>query len=216
MTKTKATTTSTSIQRLEVSFPGYVSEEMKKEYGDDFAFNLSGTLRMPSTLTSPSPETTSHTSNKKALYPAAIIIHGSGPIDRNGNAIMPFPLPSMKLNTHDQLADYLVKTNNNMVVLCYDKRGVGKSISKQNKNKNLLYYDSGMMDLVHDVIHAYKYLIENHPTTNVDSKRIYLIGHSEGAILLPLIVETIQKEYTTTLERLLLFGRRRRLFQSLS
>ena len=189
---TKTTTSSTSIQQLEVSFPGYISEEMKKEYGDDYAFNLSGTLRMPST--SPSTTTTATSKPSSLLYPAAIVIHGSGPIDRDGNAIMPFPLPSMKLNTHNHLADYLVK-NNSMVVLCCDKRGVGKSTSKQSKNP--LYYDSGMMDLVYDVIHAYKYLIENHSHV-VDSQNIFLIGHSEGAILLPLIVETMQKEYSST------------------
>ena len=124
----------------------------------------------------------------ESLYPAVIIVHGSGPIDRNGNAIMAFPQPSMKLNTQNKLARVLVEETNNMAVLCYDKRGIGKSCCTNN-NKNL-YYQAGMTDLVQDVVQAYKYLIE-HP--RIDSNRIVLIGHSEGAILLPLIVETIQK-----------------------
>jgi acetyl esterase/lipase len=72
-----------------------------------------------------------------------------------------------------------------MAVLCYDKRGIGKSTSPCNKN---LYYEAGMRDLVQDAVQAYRYLVEHE---SVDSSNIFLVGHSEGAILLPLVAETI-------------------------
>ena len=183
---TTAKNNNSSIQELEVSFPGYIAPESLKEYGDDYSFNLSGTLRMPSIAATTSP---THDDDKKK-YPAAIIVHGSGPIDRDGNAITPFPLPNMALNTHNKIAEHLV-SENQMVVLCYDKRGINQSTTSQNKD---LYYDSGMYDLIYDVIQAYKYLVEKSKEYNIDIHSIYLIGHSEGAILLPLIAELLQNE----------------------
>ena len=215
---------SMKIQEIEVEFPGYIKSQETTTAGENengsgatltttttTTFNLSGTLRLPSS--SSSTTNSNKDDDETTKHPAAIIFHGSGPIDRDGNAIIGFPMPTMMMNTHSRLAEALVmspyvqedetkekegtsqetkESESGMAVLCYDKRGVGKSISTQNKD---LYYEAGMKDLVDDAVQAYKFLVE-HPL--VDSTKIVLIGHSEGAILLPLINEEIKKSSTTT------------------
>jgi len=73
-----------------------------------------------------------------------------------------------------------------IAVLSYDKRGVGKS-QPILKDKNY-FYKLGMMDLVADAVEAVKF-VANHP--RIDKNRIILLGHSEGAIILPLICREV-------------------------
>jgi len=120
------------------------------------------------------------------LLPAIVIVSGSGPVDRNGN----IPQMKLKLNTSSQIAKHLVDERpkgRTIAVLSYDKRGVGKSIKKDDKN---LFYRTGMMDIVLDAVEAVRYL-SAHP--RIDKSKIVLMGHSEGAIILPNICREVKK-----------------------
>lgn len=148
---------------MEVSFPA-----------SDGSFEISGTLHLPGGV-----EATDK-------VPAVLIVSGSGPIDRDGNAR---GLGGVKLNTQNKLADFFsTKNSSSFAVLRYDKRGVGKSLKKSDTN---LFYRAGMMDLVDDAVQAYE-LLATHP--RVDEQRIVILGHSEGAILLPLISRQITEQ----------------------
>jgi alpha-beta hydrolase superfamily lysophospholipase len=147
---------------MEVSFPSF-----------DETFSLFGTLALSST---------------EEPTPAILIIAGSGPIDRNGNVQgILGPIGAMNLNTSNRFAEFFNSTKRRPIaVLSYDKRGVGKSISASS-DKNL-YYRAGIADLVSDAVEGYRFLA-NHP--RIDKTTITLLGHSEGAILLPLICKHV-------------------------
>ena len=119
------------------------------------------------------------------LVPAIVVINGSGPIDRNGDV----PQMKLKLNTSNQFANHMVEERpkgRTIAVLSYDKRGVGKSTKKGDKN---LFYRTGMMDIVLDAVEAVRY-ISAHP--RIDKSKIVLMGHSEGAIVLPIICREVK------------------------
>uniref|UniRef100_A0A7S2A7D3 Serine aminopeptidase S33 domain-containing protein n=1 Tax=Trieres chinensis TaxID=1514140 RepID=A0A7S2A7D3_TRICV len=151
---------------MEVSFPS-----------SDRSFRIFGDLTLPKD----GGESTAH-----EPIPAILVIAGSGPLDRNGNVSE--LLLRMDFNTSNQIAEHMVSPSERPIaVLSYDKRGVGKSIKKGDKN---FYYRAGMMDLVSDAVEAIRFLA-GHP--RIDEKSIALLGHSEGAILLPLICEEARK-----------------------
>jgi uncharacterized protein len=95
-------------------------------------------------------------------FPAAVLIGGSGPNDRD-EAIAghrPFWV----------LADFL--TRKGMMVLRYDKRGCGRSAG--------VYEQAALRDFVQDAQAALSYLKSR---KEVDPQRLGLIGHSEGGML---------------------------------
>lgn len=152
---------------LEVSFPSA-----------DKSFRLFGNLYLPAQV-----------EKLEAKIPAIVIVAGSGPIDREGNAAG--FLTGAKLNTSNRFGEHMIKEGQQkqpVAVLSYDKRGVGKSVSKQEKH---LFYRAGMMDLVSDAVEAVRYL-QNHP--RIDPTRIVVMGHSEGAIVMPLICQKIAEK----------------------
>mmetsp|Transcript_15653 Transcript_15653/g.23119 ORF Transcript_15653/g.23119 Transcript_15653/m.23119 type:complete len:364 (+) Transcript_15653:147-1238(+) len=169
-----SSTTSTTATTIEISFPS-----------QDKSFNLYGDLTLPSTA------------SEKTPVPALLIVSGSGPIDRHGNVSGFFT--GITFNTHNQFAQQLLlffeqnNSNNNskrsVAVLAYDKRGVGKSQKEQDKD---LYYQAGVQDLVSDAVQAVKYLV-HHPS--IDEGSIFVVGHSEGAILMPLIFQQVQQQH---------------------
>lgn len=99
-------------------------------------------------------------------FPAAVLISGSGPHDRDESIAghKPFLV----------LADYL--TRQGLAVLRYDKRGVGKSTGVDG--------EATTEDLASDADAALAYLRSR---KEIDGKRIGLIGHSEGGMIAPLI-----------------------------
>jgi uncharacterized protein len=99
-------------------------------------------------------------------FPAAVLIAGSGPQDRDGTIANHKPLLV--------LADYL--TRNGFAVLRYDKRGIGQSTGSADT--------ATTMDLAGDVLCAVKYLKSR---KEIDPAKIGLIGHSEGAMIAPAI-----------------------------
>ena len=99
-------------------------------------------------------------------FPAALLIVGSGPHDRDEALANHRPFLV--------LADHL--TRKGIAVLRYDKRGIGKSRGSADKATTL--------DLAADAQAAIAYL----KTRNeIDPAKIALIGHSEGAMIAPLI-----------------------------
>lgn len=122
----------------------------------EVAFN-SGDVRLAGTLCLPSDE---------GVFPCVLMIHGSGPLDRNENARW-FPL-----NVFNTIAHYIA--DRGIASLRYDKRGCGKSGGS--------YWKSGFYDLIQDAKAAYDYLAKH---KCVKTEEIFLLGHSEGAYIAP-------------------------------
>lgn len=96
--------------------------------------------------------------------PAALLISGSGPIDRNSNA------KRLPINVMGQIATNLA--SNGITSLRYDKRGVGQS--------NGDYLSAGFNDNIDDARAALDAL---RARPEVDAGQVVVIGHSEGALI---------------------------------
>jgi pimeloyl-ACP methyl ester carboxylesterase len=112
---------------------------------------LSGTLCLP---------------GEQGSFPVVLMVHGSGPMDRDEN------MTAQKLNVFNALAHDLAARG--IASLRYDKRGCGKSSGD--------YYTAGHFDLVSDAMHWVDALKE---FDVCDSERIFILGHSEGCIIAP-------------------------------
>lgn len=125
----------------------YRQEEVVFQNGD---VTLAGTLTLPDT---------------GAPHPAAIMISGSGPQNRNEElfGFKPFLV----------IADHL--TRNGIAVLRYDDRGVGGSTGNVS--------ESTTENFAEDALAAVRMLQERQ---DIDDARIGLIGHSEGGVVAPL------------------------------
>ena len=112
---------------------------------------LAGTLTLPS---------------GQGPFPAAILIAGSGPHDRDENVAghRPFLV----------LADHL--TRKGIAVFRYDKRGIGKSTGN--------YDQATTEDFASDATAALDYLKSR---KEINATKIGLIGHSEGGLIAPMI-----------------------------
>lgn len=77
-----------------------------------------------------------------------------------------------------QIAQYL--SERGFAVLRYDKRGVGNFTINQN-----IWGNATINDSIHDAEKALNVLVQQ---PEVDPKRISLIGHSEGTIIVPRVV----------------------------
>jgi hypothetical protein len=125
----------------------------------ELAFTSEG-LRLVGTLTVPR--------DAPAPLPAALFLHGSGPIDRDGNA------PGLEMDAYRQLAHGLGAVG--IASLRFDKRGAGESQGDLST--------ASRADLIEDAQAALGAL---RLVAEVDARRIVLIGHSEGAYLAPII-----------------------------
>ncbi len=136
-------------QEPKAPFP-YNSEEVAFiNSGADIT--LSGTLTFPKT---------------KGLFPAAILISGSGPQDRDETVMghKPFLV----------LSDYL--TRSGIAVLRYDDRGTGKSQGE--------FSTATTQDFATDAEAAMAFLKTR---KEIDPDRIGFIGHSEGGLIAPML-----------------------------
>lgn len=120
---------------------------------------ISDTLKLAATLTIPD-------TCQGVILPALLLLPGSGAVDRNGNVGV---LRSYFLR---QLADTLSKAG--FITFRYDKRGVGESQGDLSK--------ADLKEFVNDAKAALSYL-RGHPMV----KKVGIIGHSEGAIIGPII-----------------------------
>ena len=119
--------------------------------------NATAKISLAGTLTLPSGH---------GPFPAAILLSGSGPNDRDESLAghRPFLV----------LADHL--TRKGVAVLRFDKRGIGKSSGD--------YANATMENFAGDAEAALAYLKTR---KEVDAKKIGLIGHSEGGMIAPSI-----------------------------
>jgi pimeloyl-ACP methyl ester carboxylesterase len=103
---------------------------------------------------------------KEGVYPAVILISGSGPQNRNEELMghKPFLV----------LSDYLTK--NGIAVLRYDDRGTAMSKGD--------FKAATTADFATDVEAAIDYLKTR---KEIDKKKIGLIGHSEGGLIAPMV-----------------------------
>lgn len=124
----------------------------------EFPF-ASGPLEMAGTLMMPS---------SGDVRGVVLFLHGSGPIDRDGNAT------GLGANVQKQLAVALAEVG--VASVRYDKRGVGESGGDLSI--------ASRSDLVDDARAALDAL---RATATVSGCPIFLIGHSEGAYLAPIL-----------------------------
>ena len=128
--------------------PPRTARRMDVEKHEDVRFP-SGEIRLAGTLITPITGT---------RYPAIILVHGSGP--QNRESILPF-------------ARFLVR--HGVAVLGYDKRGVGGSSGDWNT--------ASFDDLAGDVIAAFEYLKTR---SDIDSSQIGLLGVSQAGWIMPI------------------------------
>lgn len=97
-------------------------------------------------------------------FPAVVLVAGSGPMNRDEEVFghRPFAV----------LADHLARRG--LVVLRYDKRGVGKSTGD--------FAHATTQNFSGDAISAWDFLAAR---PEVDAKRVGAIGHSEGGMIVP-------------------------------
>jgi uncharacterized protein len=115
----------------------------------------SGPLRLVGTLTLPVAG--------DAPWPAALLLAGSGPVDRNENWGL------LRVDATRQLAHALALAG--VASLRYDKRGVGASEGGD-------WRAAGFFDAVDDAAAARVFMASR---TELDPVRVAAIGHSEGA-----------------------------------
>lgn len=136
-------------------------QEPKKPYpylAEEIIFdNESSGIKLAGTLTIPT---------KDGIYPAVILISGSGPQNRDEELFghKPFLV----------IADFL--TRNGIAVLRYDDRGTAMSTGDFNAATS--------DDFATDVQSAIRYLKTR---KEIDKSNIGLIGHSEGGIIAPIV-----------------------------
>lgn len=125
---------------------------------EDVTFeNKGASITLAGTLTLP---------KKEGIFPVVVLISGSGPQNRNEELMghKPFLV----------LSDYL--TRNGIAVLRFDDRGVGKSTGS--------FKTATSADFATDVEAAIEYLKTR---TEINKKKIGLIGHSEGGVIAPMV-----------------------------
>lgn len=136
-------------------------QEPKKPYpyySEDITFqNNKANITLAGTLTLP---------KKEGIFPAVILITGSGPENRDEEVFghKPFLV----------IADYL--TRNGIAVLRYDDRGVAQSTGD--------FKTATSFDFASDVESAITYLKTR---KEINAKKIGLIGHSEGGTIAPIV-----------------------------
>lgn len=112
--------------------------------------------------------------HSEGVFPAILILPGSGPLDRNGNDRK----GKIQTNLYKNLAHFL--TNLGFVTLRYDKFGTGR------REGDLI--TAGLSDLVADAKQALNFLKEQ---PFVDSNKMIVCGHSEGTIHATALAETM-------------------------
>ena len=125
---------------------------------EDVTFeNKEAKIKLAGTLTMP---------NGKGKFPAIVLVAGSGPNDRNEEIFghKPFMV----------IADHLTK--NGYAVLRYDKRGVASSEGN--------FSTATAFDFANDTKSALDYL---KTIKEIDSKKIGILGHSEGGMIAQII-----------------------------
>ena len=123
---------------------------------NEVTFN-SGEIQLAGTLCLPS---------EAGQFTCVLMIHGSGPVDRNENT------PTMEMNSFNTIAHHLAERG--VCSLRYDKRGCGASSGD--------FASTGFYDLIQDGLAAYRFLTSQNC---VNKEKIFVLGHSEGSMIAP-------------------------------
>ena len=102
----------------------------------------------------------------KGHFPAVLMVHGSGPLDRNEN------MQGQQLNIFNAIAHALAE--HGIASLRYDKRGCGGSSGD--------FMKAGHADLVQDAVQCLDTLATS---ASIYEDQLYILGHSEGCIIAP-------------------------------
>jgi uncharacterized protein len=139
--------------------------------GTEVTFSVAGSTIYGSLVVPP---------GKTGKLPAAVLISGSGPTDRDGNN----PLIQGKTNSHLELARVL--SDAGVVSLRYDKIGSGKTgLGNFAANPNNI----GFTSFVEQAKAAYDFL-KTRP--EVDPNRIMVLGHSEGGLIALVLTQDLK------------------------
>jgi len=114
----------------------------------------SGSLHLAGTLQLPAAD---------GQWPAVLLVPGSGQVDRNENA------SKLHINAFHDIAVHL--SEQGIATLRYDKRGVGASEGN--------FWETGFFDNVTDAGAALGCLKSQ---KEIQSEKVFLLGHSEGAM----------------------------------
>jgi predicted esterase len=146
------------------TIPGYVESlsflENRYEFGKE-GWKINGTLSYP---------------RDQKKHPLVIIIHESGPMDRDGSTGSSMIYRDLAWGLSTQ----------GICVFRYDKRSNvhgGKLFMEAYKGNDYTPYD----EIVEDVFSAIELMKKN---PHVDSNQIILVGHGQGGMMAPLIVKT--------------------------
>jgi pimeloyl-ACP methyl ester carboxylesterase len=104
--------------------------------------------------------------NKEGVYPVALIHQGSGPTDRDGNSAIAGDNNSLKM-----IAEALAEAG--IASVRYDKRGIAASMALIQKEEDLVFEDY--------IADASLWI--NKIRDDSRFKNVYIIGHSEGALI---------------------------------
>lgn len=140
----------------EYTSPDYVDKS--KFIEKEIKFGKNGQL--PGTLSVPIEE---------GSFPAVVLVHGSGPNDRDESIYQNKPFKD--------LAHAL--SSNKIAVLRYDKR---TKVHPDQFSDDFTVYD----EAIYDVIDAVKFVATQE---KIDKNQIYVLGHSLGASVIPLIAK---------------------------
>jgi pimeloyl-ACP methyl ester carboxylesterase len=104
-------------------------------------------------------------------FPCVLLITGSGQVDRNEN------VKRMPINAFYDISHFLAQ--NGIASLRYDKRGVGQSQGD--------HWKTGFYDHAADALAALHYLKQQ---KTIQSQNVFLLGHSEGAMIVARLAGT--------------------------
>ncbi len=166
MKKTGDAATRATPKRPQTPTPPFPYKSEDVEYANaDRSVHFGGTFTVPL----PDPNVNYF---RAPIYPVVILITGSGPQDRDETILghKPFAV----------IADYL--TRQGIAVLRVDDRGIGKTTGNFN--------NSTTADFAKDVEAGITYLTTRN---DVDLNSIGLLGHSEGALIAPMVASQTKK-----------------------
>ena len=123
----------------------------------------------------------------KGPFPGVLLIPGSGAIDKNETL-------TKNAKLFWQIAQYL--SERGFAVLRFDKRGVGENFTILNSN---VWGNNTVNDQIQDNKKALNVLVQQ---PEVDSKRISIIGHSEGTVYVP----RVAADNSTKVNNIILMG----------
>ncbi|HET7285054.1 MAG TPA: alpha/beta fold hydrolase, partial [Nitrososphaeraceae archaeon] len=129
----------------------------------------------------------------KGPFPGVLLISGSGANNKNGTSGFVHKNGPKPLTPYLQIAQYL--SERGFAVLRYDKRGVGAN----NTIDHNVWGNATVNDLIHDAEKALNVLGMQ---SEVDPKRISIVGHSEGTVITP----RVAIDNSTKVKNIILMG----------